>query len=528
MKDDGGVNTGASLTLTDAWSGLSYTGMRRKNGSEVYPEEVSRSGIYLTDNTTRRLTVSGLNPAKRYNFLFYSSHNTSDNTLTNFTIGAQTVSLNGSYNSNKTVQINGITPAANGQVVINVAKDASASVGLLTSMAIQSYTPGTVPVLGPSDLRVVDYNLTNTIGLQWQDRSDNETGYEVWRASDGGSYSLVATLGANATSYLNTGLAANKNYDYVVRAKNGSTSSSYSNPARGVTYASTVFININTSSVASSPWNNLNWAYQLGAVWSNFKDEAGTPTNMGMSQPVKIDGMVGPGVNTGNNSGVFPDKVLAEDFGMFPGLGTYIVLTGLNLSKTYDLTLFASVTGVFGENTTAYTINGKTYMLNSNGNKSGTLTIFGVTPDENGEVKIAFTTVDNATFALLGAIVAKGYDALTTPVTQAPVSMSSTMVVENSALASPDAQAALSDLKVIAAYPNPFDHDFTLAVPSTGNDNVQISLRDINGRIIYQKRVDNIIAGTNVVRMETGNSVVPPWRLFCGCILYKERRAEDT
>ncbi|MEI9942587.1 MAG: fibronectin type III domain-containing protein [Chitinophagaceae bacterium] len=226
--------------------------MRRRNGSELYPEAVSRTGIYFTDNTTHNINVSGLNPAKRYNFVFHNSHGTSENTLTYFNINGQIVSLSGEYNSNKTAQINGITPAANGQITIACTKDAAALSGLLSSLVIQSYTPGVVSVFGPSDLRVIDYSATNTIALQWQDRADNETNYEVWRAADGGSYSLLTTLPANTTSYSNINLSANTYYNYIVRARNGGTNSAYSNAVRAHTYASTVFINVNTNNVAAA------------------------------------------------------------------------------------------------------------------------------------------------------------------------------------------------------------------------------------------------------------------------------------
>ena len=58
------------------------------------------------------------------------------------------------------------------------------------------------------------------LDLTWQDNSSNETGFEVRRSTDGptGSFPLIATTGANATAYADTGLTPEKQYCYKVRA----------------------------------------------------------------------------------------------------------------------------------------------------------------------------------------------------------------------------------------------------------------------------------------------------------------------
>src|SRR6266699_793694 len=58
------------------------------------------------------------------------------------------------------------------------------------------------------------------INVGWQDNSSNETGFEVHRSTTGpsGAFALLATTGANATSYGNSGLAGSTPYCYEVRA----------------------------------------------------------------------------------------------------------------------------------------------------------------------------------------------------------------------------------------------------------------------------------------------------------------------
>ena len=60
----------------------------------------------------------------------------------------------------------------------------------------------------------------NQINLSWQDNSPNETGWEVHRSTTGanGVFTLLATLPANTTFYVNTGLTQQTEYCYMVRS----------------------------------------------------------------------------------------------------------------------------------------------------------------------------------------------------------------------------------------------------------------------------------------------------------------------
>ncbi|MHA4808120.1 fibronectin type III domain-containing protein [Flavitalea flava] len=529
LKDDGNTATGISVTLTDAWDGLAVTGMRRRNGSEVYPETVERTALYTTNSNAHRITVNGLSTAKKYNFVFYNSDGTSSSSLTNFTVNGTTLSLDGSYNSNKTVQINGISSDASGQVIISCAKNASAAFGILSALVIEAYTPASVTTLSPADLRTVDYTASGTVALQWQDRASNETGYEVWRANDGGAYSLLASLPANSTTYADAGLPANTSFNYTVRAVNGTNYSTYSNPVRGYTYATSVFVNFcSSANAAGNPWNNLNWVYGLGATWNNFNDETGVPTNIGMVQPVKVDGMVSPGVNTGNNTGIFPDKVMAEGFGMFPGDTTYVVLNGLNLVRKYDITMFASLTNYPGENSTVYMVNGKTYLLNSLNNKTGTLTIFGLVPDQNGQIRISFTGYPTATFGLLGVMIVKAYDPSVNTISPAPSvnTPGALRAIGNQFAQQTSGNSVLDALRPLTAYPNPYDQDFTLSVPALANDNVLVSVTDVTGKQIFLKRFEGLYQGNNQLRIQTAGAI--PSGVYYVTVTYVNRNDRKT
>lgn len=91
-------------------------------------------------------------------------------------------------------------------------------------------------IAAPSNLAAT--TLSNTqIQLTWTDNSNNEAGFKIERKTDGGSYTQIATVGANVTTYSNTGLVDNTTYFYRVRANNSSADSEYSNEVSATTGA---------------------------------------------------------------------------------------------------------------------------------------------------------------------------------------------------------------------------------------------------------------------------------------------------
>lgn len=67
---------------------------------------------------------------------------------------------------------------------------------------------------------------TSEIDLNWSDTSDDETGYRVERRPSGGTYNIIATLAADSTAYLDSGLASGTTYEYRITAFNAEAESS--------------------------------------------------------------------------------------------------------------------------------------------------------------------------------------------------------------------------------------------------------------------------------------------------------------
>jgi fibronectin type 3 domain-containing protein len=83
---------------------------------------------------------------------------------------------------------------------------------------VVAYSNVTSPPNAPTDLAAVNYSASHN-NLTW-DNSDNEAGFKVYRAQNGGSYALATTTVPNAVSYGDTGLTADQTYAYQVVAYN--------------------------------------------------------------------------------------------------------------------------------------------------------------------------------------------------------------------------------------------------------------------------------------------------------------------
>jgi fibronectin type III domain protein len=92
-------------------------------------------------------------------------------------------------------------------------------------------TPTPLPVPNaPTNLNGIAVSPTQ-INLSWTDNSTNEDGFRIERCLNNNctNFAQIAQVGANVTTFSNTGLSGNKTYRYRVRAFNVSGNSAYSN-----------------------------------------------------------------------------------------------------------------------------------------------------------------------------------------------------------------------------------------------------------------------------------------------------------
>jgi len=122
------------------------------------------------------------------------------------------------------------------------------------------------PPNAPSNLTATATSCTN-VNLTWTDNADNETGFKIERKESGGTYTEIATVTANTTSYSDTTAQAQKAYYYRVVAYNSFGNSSYTNEANVATPA--------CGSVPSKPTNLFASAISPSGInlsWSDNSD----------------------------------------------------------------------------------------------------------------------------------------------------------------------------------------------------------------------------------------------------------------
>jgi len=84
-------------------------------------------------------------------------------------------------------------------------------------------------VAAPSNLRILSTGR-RSVGIRWEDNSNNETGFEIERAdSEEGPWTLIATTRPGAHIYIDKGLSSYTTYFYRARTVNSNGKSGYTN-----------------------------------------------------------------------------------------------------------------------------------------------------------------------------------------------------------------------------------------------------------------------------------------------------------
>ena len=109
----------------------------------------------------------------------------------------------------------------------NILLDAMPNITLPPSLARLTFVPAPA---APTNLQATAISQ-DRIDLSWNDTSDNEDLFEVERRVGGGSFQRIANLGADSTTFQDTGVAPGETYTYRVRASNEAGASDFSNNA---------------------------------------------------------------------------------------------------------------------------------------------------------------------------------------------------------------------------------------------------------------------------------------------------------
>jgi subtilisin family serine protease len=161
--------------------------------------------------------------------------------------------------------------------------------------ALMSLMAPVSPPLAPSNL-TTNAVTSGRIDLLWTDNSNNETGFKIERKTDTTSYSVIATVGANVTSYIDTGLEESTKYYYRISAYNSAGDSDYSNESSATTLLNAPS-NLTATTVSSSRID-LKWTDNSNKE-KGFKIERRTDT-----APYSEIATIGPNVTSYSDMGL--------------------------------------------------------------------------------------------------------------------------------------------------------------------------------------------------------------------------------
>ena len=293
-----------------------------------------------------------------------SSVDAGQSTKVTFSSGSQSVILESKYNSNVTVQINGLVSDATGKLVVHRYEGCRSRLPDFERdgySGIQCWHSSHQAILSLSQNSVLD---SNEVKLTWSDQSDNETGFQIYRSTSlQGTYTLINTTAANVTAYTDYGLTPNVRYYYEVNAVNASQTSDFSNIASLVTPLRIVFIDLNSSAsqYAGGYWNNTTGASSAGSVFNNLIDDSQLPTEK-LTRTITKD-FNQPGFSGVSTKGIFPGAVMASTYWTDAGTVSEVKFTNLDIRKKYRIGCFGSAV-TYQYSTAIYSCNGKSVQLN--------------------------------------------------------------------------------------------------------------------------------------------------------------------
>jgi large repetitive protein len=154
-------------------------------------------------------------------------------------------------------------------------------------------------------------------------------------------------------------------------------------------------------------WNNYSAFMNTGFVANNLVDDTGLNTGISMRIVKEFTGENNFGVNTGNNSGIFPDRVIRGAYYLDPGADAHVAIRNLSFLKKYNFSFFGSRgdgTNILNRNTD-YTINGVTLTLNASSNSNNIVQIKDVVPDADGTITITIRTTTGSLYGYLNGLV---------------------------------------------------------------------------------------------------------------------------
>ncbi len=512
LLDDQSNNSGLGVRIVSDIGGSYNQGAQTGNDSGIVPDDVLKEyywfGIFNAPQTVT-LRVEGLSQAERYNFRFvgssvFSGAGVSDNGETVYKIGNQEVLVDVHQNTANEGVISDIAADNNGYVYIELLKGPAAAAGYINSLVIEA-VPADDDAFIPTNLTAVG-SSQSAVQLSWDDRTPDESAFEIYRSDsdENGVFNIIGTVGADITTYVDNTVVPGMIHYYKVRSLRPSGATDFSNVANGSAILFSVLININGDPAynQSAPWNNLASYPSDGQLYTGFRDLNGNETGIRVFVEKTMSGFNDWGTETGDDSGIYPDKVMKSFFFndalVEPGLFN---IEGLDQSLNYNFSFFGAIETGFSI-FTEFTI-GETTVTNSQTyNTTEASTIFGVKPDINGEARLQVKEASGSNWAIWNAMVIDAY----------PVPASGSSNARRTSVTSNASEVGTAitfgnenslDLADLSVFPVPFADQVTLQIGGDTKGELLVRLIDLSGRALHTEKID--ATRTNELEINTKN-----------------------
>ncbi|MGL1889142.1 MAG: PA14 domain-containing protein [Reichenbachiella sp.] len=179
------------------------------------------------------------------------------------------------------------------------------------------------------------------------------------------------------------------------------------------------FVNITSTTMASTPWNNFVTGGDTGDAISNLISNEGEVSTISIEL---LDDWGGINPN-GMTSGVFPSEVSSISIWESSTAPNRIRMSGMDPNKIYKFGFFASRNGN-GERIAEYSIGGKTVFLNASYNTDNVVYIENILPDASGEIEVIAAKRGSSTYGYLNAMTIESMDYVPGVVEEDPIVLS--------------------------------------------------------------------------------------------------------
>jgi predicted esterase len=416
INDINGNPTTIGLTLSGTWTGQAAEGLTYLEEA-IFPENVMEAFWFTTG--VGQITLTGLDPAYKYNIMLFSSTDApgiqttvgiidypeNDLSTTSYTSGAVSVGVDAYKNPNKPKKLSGLSPDSGGNISF-IIQGSGGVRAVLNALILEKYENETIS-FAPSNVvsEVISAPYTESaanpapfhVELNWVDNSGIETGYEIARYDySSGTSSIITTTSANAQYYKDTNLPRDHKFGYRIRAISPTGVSEFSSTVDVTIPIYRILMNVNyysTDDVDIDGWNNTSITPDPGLDldFENLVNDENVATSIALNtlQWGAYAGTIFTGVNS---DGLYPSNATKSYWQLEPGDVDVFEWAGLDDALKYNLIFFGSrIAGGVPQNGRGfYTIGSSTIMFNSWYNLNRSIQFKNISPDQ-GRIEFSAT-----------------------------------------------------------------------------------------------------------------------------------------